>query len=166
MSSKLQQIINYPGSNPIKRDVEFIDIPALTNPSINITDTDFDLYSTFSTQLLRTKQKFKLKALDEFFKLYLQAIVVLDSEKLGFINDYEKKILRKIIEDYELSKKSSTLELKEKPLGKKALIEGDLCILKSENLLILFRKADYNEQEDLLSKISMLITLFNQPKKK
>lgn len=165
----------------IKRQVEFVAIPSLKAPSIKIiTNPDFDLYSIFYAQLLRIEQvkpkepdklfKLYLQALDEFFKLHLQAIVVTDSENLYFINEqHEKKILGHIINCHKETLKSepSPLELKKTPLCKKALIEDNLCILQSDNILILFQKLIYDEQSErgLLNKATILIDLFNRSKK-
>ena len=169
-SNTILQTIAYPDSGKqtdieIKRQVKLVNITDPKDTHIDITNPDFDLYSIFAAQLLRTEQKFR--ALDEFFKLYLQAIVVLDSDNLdeAYINDHEKKILHNIIDSFTVHEASTPLEFKKLPLGKKALIKDNLCILKSDKIIILFRQADYDEQKRLLEKTSMLITIFNQSKK-
>lgn len=148
--------ISYRG-HAISREVCIVDLPEQPTNTVNINESDFFLLSSFSTHLRKTEGKDRFMALDEFFKLYLQAIVVTHCGDFVFVNKYEKTILEKIIND--IDKNTISIPLPEIPIGKKALIADNLYILRKEDILILFPESIYRKDEAKLS--NMTNTLIN-----
>lgn len=140
-------------------EVHIINLPEQATNTVDVNESDFFLFSSLSTHFRRTEKKDRLSILDEFFKLYFQAIVVTHCKDFVFVNKDEKTILKKIIND--IDKQNIEITLPKVPIGKKALIADNLYILRKEDILVLFPESIYKKDEARLSNIAnMLINLY------
>jgi hypothetical protein len=152
------------------RTVYIVTLPEKLENRVDSSSPSYSLLATFISYLEKVEDdSHRLMVADEFFKLYLRAITVTDCKHspFPFVNQYEEKVLNDLIEAINLTS-DFTAEINvestfnELPIGKVAILQDDLYVLKKHSLLILFEAAMFEKGErDLMELIGLTNSLIS-----